>query len=69
MFGVDAQDHLLAQRHYGLLQMLGSYVKFLMMLFGPRCDHLAQVSAMCFCLLGRVAMFQKMTKEQVGHLL
>ena len=55
--------------YYGLLQMLGSYVKFLMMLFGPRCDHLAQVSATCFCLLGRVAMFQKMTKEQVGHLL
>jgi hypothetical protein len=52
----------------GLLQMLGSHTMSLMMLFGPRGDHLAQASATCFCLLGQVAKFQTMTKEQAGHL-
>ena len=55
--------------YYGLLQLLCSYIKLLMMLFGANCDHLIQVSAIYFLVKERVAMFQLMTKEQVAHLL
>jgi hypothetical protein len=30
--------------YYGLLKMMCAYIKLLMMLFGARCNHLAQVS-------------------------
>jgi hypothetical protein len=53
----------------GLLQMMCAYIKLLMMLFGARCNHLAQVSTVYFIVKKRVAMFQLMTKEQVAHLL
>jgi hypothetical protein len=45
-----------------------AYIKLLMMLFGARCNHLAQVSTIYFIVKDRVAMFQLMTKEQVAHI-
>jgi hypothetical protein len=53
----------------GLLHMLCSYMKLLMVLFSADCDHLAQVSSIYFCVKERVGMFQLVTKEQVAHLL
>jgi hypothetical protein len=55
--------------YYGLLQLMCSYMKLLMMLFGANCDHLIQVSTIYFLIKERVSMFQLMSKEQVAHLL
>jgi hypothetical protein len=55
--------------YYSLLQMLCSYIKLLMMLFGARCEHLGQVLQIYSIIQRRVGMFQTVTKVQVAHLL
>lgn len=41
--------------YLGMLQMLCAYIKLLTMLFGPACEHLAQVMAIFYILRDRMA--------------
>ena len=55
--------------YYSLLQMLCSYIKLLMMMFGTACEHMTSATTIYFLLQERMSTFQMMTKEQVAHLL
>ena len=54
--------------YYSLLQMLCSYIKLLMMMFGSAYEHMTSATTICFLLQERMATFQLMTKNQVAHL-
>ena len=55
--------------YYSLLQMLCSYIKLLMMMFGTACEHMTSATTIYFLLQERMSTFQMITKEQVAHLL
>jgi hypothetical protein len=55
--------------YYGLLQMLCAYIKLLMMLFGNRCEHMANVTTIYFLIRDKMAIFERMEKKHVAHLL
>ena len=55
--------------YYSLLQMLCAYIKLLMMLFGNSCEHMANVTVIYFLIQERVAIFERMDKNHVAHLL
>jgi hypothetical protein len=55
--------------YYSMLQMLCAYIKLLIMLFGPRCEHMAHVTTIFFLVKERMAMYERMTRNQVAHLL
>ena len=55
--------------YYSLLQMLCSYIKLLMMMFGTACEHVTSATPIFFLLQERMATFHVMTRDQVAHLL
>ena len=55
--------------YYSLLQMLCTYIKLLMMMFGSACEHMMSATTISFLLQERMTTFQLMTKNQVEHLL
>jgi hypothetical protein len=55
--------------YYGLLQMLCAYIKLLMMLFRNRCEHMANVTTIYFLIRDKMAIFERMEKKHVAHLL
>ena len=53
--------------YYSLSQMLCSYIKLLMIMFGTACEHMTSATAIYFLLQERLSTFQVMTsKEQAG---
>jgi hypothetical protein len=55
--------------YFGLLQMLCAYIKLLMLLFGSRCKHMANITSIYFLVKDRMAIFERMDKNNVAHLL
>jgi hypothetical protein len=55
--------------YYGLLQMLCTFIKLLMMMFGLSCEHMANVTTIYFLVKDKMVIFERMDKNHVAHLL
>jgi hypothetical protein len=55
--------------YYSFLQMLGAYIKLLIMLFGAQCSHLAHVMRIHNIFHAGAAMYQRVSSVQVAHIL
>jgi hypothetical protein len=55
--------------YFGLLQMLCAYIKLLMMMFGQACEHMINVTTIYYLIKARMAIFERMDRNQVAHLL
>ena len=54
--------------YYSLLQMLRTFIKLLMMMFGSACKHTMNVTAIYFLLQEQMTAFQATDKKQVARL-
>jgi hypothetical protein len=55
--------------YYSFLQMLGAYIKLLIMMFGAHCGHLAHVLRIHQIFHSGAAMYQRVSSVQVAHVL